>query len=137
MAPIHHHFEKIGWSESKVVIRFWIVACIFALLGGFFAPWGDHRSSGCWRTLLAPCLTWCSELCSPPPLPPALLLVLLSVAVSTFGRTSTFAGLLFSRLDLYPAGSRALVFWGFLRLYQPLTTFTGRYHSSSPRGWRA
>jgi len=33
MAPIHHHFEKIGWSESKVVIRFWIVACIFALLG--------------------------------------------------------------------------------------------------------
>lgn len=33
MAPIHHHFEKIGWSESKVVTRFWIVACIFALLG--------------------------------------------------------------------------------------------------------
>lgn len=33
MAPIHHHFEKIGWSESKVVIRFWIVACVFALLG--------------------------------------------------------------------------------------------------------
>lgn len=33
MAPIHHHFEKIGWSESKVVIRFWIIACIFALLG--------------------------------------------------------------------------------------------------------
>ncbi len=33
MAPIHHHFEKSGWSESKVVIRFWIVACVFALLG--------------------------------------------------------------------------------------------------------
>lgn len=33
MAPIHHHFEKLGWSESKVVIRFWIIACIFALLG--------------------------------------------------------------------------------------------------------
>lgn len=33
MAPIHHHFEKTGWSESTVVIRFWIIACIFALLG--------------------------------------------------------------------------------------------------------
>ncbi|NBX03746.1 MAG: phospho-N-acetylmuramoyl-pentapeptide-transferase [Alphaproteobacteria bacterium] len=33
MAPIHHHFEKLGWSEPTVVIRFWIVACIFALLG--------------------------------------------------------------------------------------------------------
>lgn len=33
MAPIHHHFEKIGWSETKVVIRFWIIAIIFALIG--------------------------------------------------------------------------------------------------------
>jgi phospho-N-acetylmuramoyl-pentapeptide-transferase len=33
MAPVHHHFEKIGWSEPTVVIRFWIIACIFALLG--------------------------------------------------------------------------------------------------------
>lgn len=33
MAPIHHHFEKCGWSEPTVVIRFWILACIFALLG--------------------------------------------------------------------------------------------------------
>jgi phospho-N-acetylmuramoyl-pentapeptide-transferase len=33
MAPIHHHFEKIGWSESKIVIRFWIIAVIFAMLG--------------------------------------------------------------------------------------------------------
>jgi phospho-N-acetylmuramoyl-pentapeptide-transferase len=33
MAPIHHHFEKMGWPESTVVIRFWIVAVIFALLG--------------------------------------------------------------------------------------------------------
>lgn len=33
MAPIHHHFEKIGWSESKVVIRFWIIAVIFAIIG--------------------------------------------------------------------------------------------------------
>lgn len=32
MAPIHHHFEKIGWSESKVVIRFWIISVIFALI---------------------------------------------------------------------------------------------------------
>jgi phospho-N-acetylmuramoyl-pentapeptide-transferase len=33
MAPIHHHFEKLGWTEPTIVIRFWIVACIFALLG--------------------------------------------------------------------------------------------------------
>ncbi|MEZ5691705.1 MAG: phospho-N-acetylmuramoyl-pentapeptide-transferase [Rickettsiales bacterium] len=33
MAPIHHHFEKSGWPESKVVARFWIIACVFALLG--------------------------------------------------------------------------------------------------------
>jgi phospho-N-acetylmuramoyl-pentapeptide-transferase len=33
MSPIHHHFEKKGWSESKIVIRFWILAVIFALIG--------------------------------------------------------------------------------------------------------
>ena len=32
MAPIHHHFELVGWKESKVIIRFWIAALIFALL---------------------------------------------------------------------------------------------------------
>ncbi|HET9401796.1 MAG TPA: phospho-N-acetylmuramoyl-pentapeptide-transferase [Candidatus Acidoferrales bacterium] len=31
MAPLHHHFELIGWSESKVIARFWIAALIFAL----------------------------------------------------------------------------------------------------------
>jgi phospho-N-acetylmuramoyl-pentapeptide-transferase len=33
MAPIHHHFEKMGWPESTVVIRFWIVAAMLALIG--------------------------------------------------------------------------------------------------------
>jgi phospho-N-acetylmuramoyl-pentapeptide-transferase len=33
MAPIHHHFEKKGWSEPTVVIRFWIIAVVFALIG--------------------------------------------------------------------------------------------------------
>lgn len=33
MAPIHHHFEKKGWSESTVVIRFWIIAMVLALIG--------------------------------------------------------------------------------------------------------
>ena len=32
MAPIHHHFELSGWPENKVVVRFWIVSGIFALL---------------------------------------------------------------------------------------------------------
>tara|TARA_Y100001970_G_scaffold229149_1_gene284173 strand:+ start:5782 stop:6867 length:1086 start_codon:yes stop_codon:yes gene_type:complete len=33
MAPIHHHFEKKGWEESTVVIRFWIIAIILAMVG--------------------------------------------------------------------------------------------------------
>lgn len=33
MAPLHHHFEKLGWSETKVVVRFWIIAVIFAIAG--------------------------------------------------------------------------------------------------------
>ena len=33
MAPIHHHFEQMGWTESQVVIRFWIVAVVLALIG--------------------------------------------------------------------------------------------------------
>ena len=31
MAPIHHHFEKLGWTESQVVVRFWIISVILAL----------------------------------------------------------------------------------------------------------
>ncbi len=33
MAPIHHHFEQLGWAEATVVIRFWIVSIVLALLG--------------------------------------------------------------------------------------------------------
>ncbi len=33
MAPIHHHFEKKGWAEPQIVIRFWIISLILALLG--------------------------------------------------------------------------------------------------------
>ena len=33
MAPIHHHFEKKGWGEAQIVIRFWIIALILALIG--------------------------------------------------------------------------------------------------------
>ncbi|NDV00363.1 phospho-N-acetylmuramoyl-pentapeptide-transferase [Pseudoroseicyclus tamaricis] len=33
MAPIHHHYEKMGWSEPQIVIRFWIVALILAMIG--------------------------------------------------------------------------------------------------------
>jgi phospho-N-acetylmuramoyl-pentapeptide-transferase len=31
MAPLHHHFELLGWSESKIIVRFWIMALVFAL----------------------------------------------------------------------------------------------------------
>jgi phospho-N-acetylmuramoyl-pentapeptide-transferase len=33
MAPIHHHFELLGWSETKIILRFWIVAAICAAIG--------------------------------------------------------------------------------------------------------
>lgn len=33
MSPLHHHFELIGWKENTVIVRFWIVSAIFALLG--------------------------------------------------------------------------------------------------------
>ena len=33
MAPLHHHFEKLGWAEPTIVIRFWIIAMILALVG--------------------------------------------------------------------------------------------------------
>ena len=32
MAPIHHHFEQIGWPEQKIVVRFWIISIILALI---------------------------------------------------------------------------------------------------------
>ena len=33
MAPIHHHFEQLGWTEPQIVIRFWIIAVVLALVG--------------------------------------------------------------------------------------------------------
>ncbi len=41
IAPIHHHFEHVGWDEVTVVIRFWIIAgiCVAAGLGIFYASW--------------------------------------------------------------------------------------------------
>jgi phospho-N-acetylmuramoyl-pentapeptide-transferase len=33
MAPLHHHFELTGWSEPKIIVRFWLIAIFFALLG--------------------------------------------------------------------------------------------------------
>ena len=31
MAPLHHHFEQLGWAESKIIIRFWIAGLVMAL----------------------------------------------------------------------------------------------------------
>jgi phospho-N-acetylmuramoyl-pentapeptide-transferase len=33
MAPIHHHFEQLGWTEAHIEIRFWIIALVLALIG--------------------------------------------------------------------------------------------------------
>ena len=39
-APIHHHFEAKGWGEAKIVMRFWVIAGIFAIIGVFLAAAG-------------------------------------------------------------------------------------------------
>jgi phospho-N-acetylmuramoyl-pentapeptide-transferase len=45
MAPLHHHFELMGWPETTVIVRFWILAGLFAALGlGIF--YGDFLSVG-------------------------------------------------------------------------------------------
>jgi phospho-N-acetylmuramoyl-pentapeptide-transferase len=33
MAPLHHHFELRDWSETKIILRFWIIAALFAAIG--------------------------------------------------------------------------------------------------------
>jgi phospho-N-acetylmuramoyl-pentapeptide-transferase len=33
MAPVHHHFELLAWSETKIILRFWIIAAISAAIG--------------------------------------------------------------------------------------------------------
>lgn len=45
MAPLHHHFEKKGWSETKVVLRFWIISGSLAVLG-FFLYFSDALING-------------------------------------------------------------------------------------------
>lgn len=41
-APIHHHLEAIGWPEVKVTMRFWVIACVFGVLGVMLAIAGGH-----------------------------------------------------------------------------------------------
>ena len=47
MSPIHHHFQKVGWPETQVVARFWIVGILALVLGLLLAPamyvWLDNR----------------------------------------------------------------------------------------------
>ncbi len=48
MAPIHHHFELLGWPETTVIIRFWILAGLFTALalGAFYADFLSHGGTG-------------------------------------------------------------------------------------------
>lgn len=41
-APIHHHFEAMGWPETKVTMRFWVIACVAAFVGVYLAIAGGH-----------------------------------------------------------------------------------------------
>ncbi|MCA9324111.1 phospho-N-acetylmuramoyl-pentapeptide-transferase, partial [Candidatus Saccharibacteria bacterium] len=41
-APIHHHFEAIGWSKEKVTMRFWVLGIMFAFLGVLVALVGGY-----------------------------------------------------------------------------------------------
>ncbi|WP_043534254.1 phospho-N-acetylmuramoyl-pentapeptide-transferase [Actinomyces polynesiensis] len=44
MAPLHHHFELKGWEEITIVVRFWLIAALFAItgVGLFYAEWASH-----------------------------------------------------------------------------------------------
>jgi phospho-N-acetylmuramoyl-pentapeptide-transferase len=44
-APIHHHFEAIGWPETKVTMRFWIIAAISAAIGIILGIIGGGKQS--------------------------------------------------------------------------------------------
>ena len=48
MAPIHHHFELLGWPETTVIVRFWILAGLFTALalGSFYADFLSHGGAG-------------------------------------------------------------------------------------------
>jgi phospho-N-acetylmuramoyl-pentapeptide-transferase len=41
MSPIHHHFELRGWQESTIVVRFWLIAALFAItgIGALYIEW--------------------------------------------------------------------------------------------------
>jgi phospho-N-acetylmuramoyl-pentapeptide-transferase len=41
IAPLHHHFEMVGWAESTIVVRFWLIAAMFVALGLgiFYISW--------------------------------------------------------------------------------------------------
>ncbi len=41
-APVHHHFEAIGWPETKVTMRFWVIACVAGFIGLLLALKGGH-----------------------------------------------------------------------------------------------
>ena len=41
-APVHHHFEAIGWPETKVTMRFWVIGCVAGFIGLLLALKGGH-----------------------------------------------------------------------------------------------
>ena len=48
-APIHHHLEAKGWGEAKIVMRFWVIAGVFAIIGVFLAVQGGVTSDTAYR----------------------------------------------------------------------------------------
>jgi len=46
MTPLHHHFELLGWSETQVTQRFWLMAILAAMLGVALAIWGNPPPAG-------------------------------------------------------------------------------------------
>src|SRR5213596_1366526 len=54
MSPLHHHFELTGWKETTVIVRFWILSIIFALLG--LATLKLRRTTDATKTKTSPCL---------------------------------------------------------------------------------
>jgi len=47
LSPVHHHFEMVGWPETTVIIRFWLISGIFVVLGvGIFVADFTHQVGG-------------------------------------------------------------------------------------------
>ncbi len=60
MAPIHHHYEQKGWPEPRIIVRFWIISLLLALvaLSSIKGPMNANAISSPWPSLLESTSAW-------------------------------------------------------------------------------